>query len=205
MDPRFQTSFIPKKPIVAQSSVRTPANINLFALIATVIFVTTLAVGGAAFFYERVLAKQIESDKASLERARGAFDPELIAQIVRFDTRIETARKLIEQHVSVGPLFQFVADITLPSVRFNNFEFSYLSPEEVEVSMTGQAKSYASVALQSDVLNDQKNLTEVTVGDMDLGNAGDISFSVTGKVNPALLRYSSTLTQIQPASTTPLQ
>lgn len=190
---------------MAQSRVSAPANINLFALIATVIFVTTLAAGGAAFFYKNLLAKQIEADKASLERARGAFDPELINQIVRFDTRIETAKKLLQSHVSVGPLFQFIADITLPSVRFNNFEFTYLSPEEVQVSMTGQARNYASVALQSDVLNEQKNLTEVTIGDMDLGNAGDISFSVSAKVSPELLRYSSTLSDIQAASTTPLQ
>lgn len=207
MDPRFQTSFIPKKPIVAQSRVRTPANINLFALIATVIFVSTLAVGGAAFFYERVLTKQIESDQKSLELARGAFDPELIAQIVRFDTRIETARKLLDSHISVNPLFQFVADVTIPSVRFSDLDFEYLGPEDVTVSMTGQARNYTAVALQSDVLNDQKNFTEVTIGDMNLDGAGNIGFSVSGKLNPDLLLYSKTLTQVQPtsASTTPLQ
>lgn len=219
MDPRFQTSFIPKKPIVSTTSSRSSSTVNLLTLVSTIIFVTTLALSGAAFFYKGIVAKQIESDKQTLERARGSFDPELIEQITRLDTRIETARTLLASHISVNPLFDFISTITLPSVRFRDFDYSYLSPEKISISMTGQARNYASVALQSDVLNAQKNLKEVTIGDMSLSGAGDISFSVSATVDPKVLLYSATLTtapaQVQAqgaastststASTTPLQ
>ncbi len=216
MDPRFQTSFIPKKPIVAQTSSRSSSTINLFTLVSTIVFVTTLALSGAAFFYKGVVAKQIESDKASLERARGQFDPELIVQITRLDARIETAKTLLASHVSVGPLFDLISKITLPSVRFRDFDFAYLSSDKISVEMTGQATNYASVALQSDVLNAQKNLKDVTIGDMNLDGAGDISFTVSATVDPKVLLYSETLTQpsiqapaatstVETATTTPLQ
>jgi hypothetical protein len=195
MDPRFQTSFIPKKPIVAQIKSSSVSTINLFTLISTVIFITVVALSGGLFFYKGVVAKQIESDKATLDRARGAFEPELIAQITRLDTRIETARKLMDSHISVRPLFEFISSITLQSVRFRDFTFSYPAPDKIQVTMTGQAKNYASVALQSDVLNEQKNFEDVSISNMSLDGSGTISFAVSAIVNAKLLSYASTLNQ----------
>lgn len=191
MDPRFQTSFIPKKPIVTQSNSIAPSSINLVTLIATVIFVVVLALSGAAYFYKGLIVKQIEADKATLGRARDAFDPKLIAQIVRLDNRIETARKLMASHISVNPLFQFISSITLQSVRFRDFDFSYAGPDKIQVSMTGQAQNYASVALQSDELYKQKSFQNVSIGDMALDRSGVISFKVSATVDSKLLSYSA--------------
>jgi len=202
MDPRFQTSFIPKKPIVAQVRSSSPSPVNVFTLIATVLFIGAVALSGGVFFYKTLLAKQIESDKETLARARDAFDPNLIAKIVRLDTRIETARKLLASHISVNPLFEFISSITLQSVRFKDFGFSYAGPDKVQVTMTGEARSYASVALQSDVLNEQDTFQEVTISDMSLGSSGTISFNVTALVDAKLLSYASSFNQ---ASTTKTQ
>jgi hypothetical protein len=194
MDPRFQTSFIPKKPIVAQARTVAPSSINLITLIATVLFIGVIALAGAAFFYKGLLVKQIEADKATLDRARDAFDPKLIAQIVRLDTRIETARKLMASHIAVNPLFEFISSITLQSVRFKDFSFSYAGADKIQVSMTGQARNYASVALQSDELYKQKTLQNVTVSDMTLDQSGIISFKVSALVDSKLLSYSNSYT-----------
>ncbi|MFA6158777.1 MAG: hypothetical protein WC763_04130 [Candidatus Paceibacterota bacterium] len=197
MDPRFQTSFIPKKPIVAQVKSGSSSPINLFTLISTVLFFAMIAVSAGAFLYKGLLVKQIGGGKASLDRARDAFDPELISQIVRLDSRINTAKALMASHVTVNPLFDFVSSITLQTVRFKNFNFSYLAPDKIQVSMTGQTRSYASVALQSDTLNEQKSLKNVTIGDMVLDASGSISFDVTAVIDPTVLSYS---TSIAPAA-----
>lgn len=202
MDPRFQTSFIPKKPIIAQARSIAPSSINLITLIATILFIVVLALSGAAFFYKGLLTKQIEADKTTLGRARDAFDPKLIAQIVRLDTRIETSSKLMASHISVNPLFEFISSITLQSVRFRDFGFSYAGPDKILVNMTGQAKNYASVALQSDELYKQKSFQDVKIGDMVLDASGNISFSVTATVDSKLLSYASAFKGAKPKSST---
>lgn len=200
MDPRFQTSFIPKKPIVAQPG-RTASPINLFSLLATVVFIVALALSGGVFFYKQLTQKQIDANKVSLEKAKGAFEPETINQIVRLDTRLETGRKLLAGHIAVTPFFDYLSSITLKSVRFKTFEFTYLAKDKIQVEMMGQARDYASVALQSDLLNSQKDLKNTLIGDMSLESAGTIAFKVETLVDPRLLSYASSIGVKAPAAT----
>lgn len=197
MDPQLQRSFIPKKPMTATAQ-RAPSSINLFSLLATVIFIIALALSGGVFFYHNLLQKQIDSDKTSLDRAKGEFEPDLINQIVRLDSRIEISKKLLASHIAVTPFFNFLSSVTLKSVRFKDFNFSYLAPDKIIVSMKGQAQSYASVALQSDILNAQpKYLKNTLLADMALEPAGTVSFSVTTTVDPSLLSYASSTNVFQ--------
>ena len=200
MDPQFKTSFIPKKPIVAPAGgYRASSTINLFSLLAVTLFIIALVLSGAAFFYKSLLAKQIQSNKATLERAKGAFDPELIERIIKLDSRIETSKKLLSEHLALSPFFDFLATVTLQTGRFSDFSFSYLAKDKIKVEMKGQAESYASIALESDLLNSQKYLNGVVVGDMALEPSGMVSFKVEATVNPALISYSATIAEKTPA------
>lgn len=189
MDPRLQTSFIPKKPITATAVSHSPRTINLLSLIATILFIISIALAVAVFLYQNLLLKQIESDKASLDRAQGAFEPELIQQIIRLDSRIETGKTLLKSHLAITPFFDLLASVTLKSVRFRDFSFSYLAPDKILVTMKGQAQNYAAVALESDLLNQQKYLSNTVLGDLALEPTGTIAFTVSTTLNPALVSY----------------
>ncbi len=199
MDPRFQSSFIPKKPIVS-AGTRAPSTINLFSLLATVIFIVAIALSVGVYFYRGVLEKQIASSAASLDRARAAFEPDTINQIIRLDTRIETGKSLLKSHVAVTPLFDFLSAATLKSVRFRDFNFSYLAPDKIGVTMKGQAASYAAVALESDLLNSKKQLKNTILSDMALDAQGTVTFGVSTTIDPSLLSYAPTVTSAAPAS-----
>lgn len=191
MEPQFQRSFIPKKPIVAPTAARVSSPINLLSLIATVIFIVSLALAGGSYFYRGLLQKQIADDQTSLDRAKGAFEPELINQIVRLDSRIEQGKKLLSSHVSVTPLFDLLSKVTLPTVRFKDFSFAYLSPTKVSVAMKGQADSYSSIALQSDLINAQKAFSDTVISDLALDPQGTVSFSVASNIDPTLVSYAA--------------
>ncbi|MBX4209564.1 hypothetical protein KW799_02655 [Candidatus Parcubacteria bacterium] len=190
MDPRFQSSFIPKKPITV-AAARPSSPIGLFSLLATIIFLVALALSGGAYFYQGVLKKQIAEGKASLDRAKGAFEPELINQIIRLDTRLETGKNLLASHIAITPFLDFLSTVTLKSVRFKDFNFSYLSPDKITVTMKGQAQSYAAVALQSDLLNAQKQLKNAILSDMALEPTGNVGFSLTATIDPGLVSFKS--------------
>lgn len=206
MDPRFQSSFIPKKPIIAQQS-SIPSTINLFALIATVIFMLALASSAGAFFYKKLLVTQIEDRETSFVRAQEAFEPALIQQVTRLDSRIETSKKLLASHVAVTPLFEAISRDTLRTVRFRDFSYTYASPNQITLQMKGQAQNYASVALQSDMFNSRTYLKNLAIGDMTLEPSGTVAFSVSATVDASLLSYSRSLSrtssQQSPAAATP--
>ncbi|MEK7607500.1 MAG: hypothetical protein AAB484_01050 [Patescibacteria group bacterium] len=191
MDPQFKTSFIPRKPIVAQAVGRSVStSINLFSLLATTLFIVVIALSGGVFFYKSLIKKQIESNKVTLERAKGAFEPELIEQIIRLDTRIETSKKLLAGHLAITPFFDFLSTVTLSTVRFKDFSFSYLASDKINIEMKGQAQNYSSVALESDLLNSQKYLKNTIISDMALEPNGTVSFKILTTVDPSLVLYS---------------
>jgi len=199
MDPQFKTSFIPKKPIVSQSAgFRAPSTINLFSLLSTVLFIVVIALSGGVFFYKSFVANQIESKKTTLERARDAFDPEIIEQIIRLDMRIENSKKLLAGHLAITPFFDFLSSVTLRTVRFEDFNFSYLAPDKISVEMKGEAESYASIALQSDHLNSQKDLKDTIISDIALEPTGTISFKINMTIDPSLISYSSSIKPTEP-------
>jgi len=201
MDPRFQTSFIPKKPIVSTPG-RAASPINLFSLLTTIIFIVAVALSGGVFFYKQLTAKQIAQSKADFERAKSAFEPDIVNQIVRLDTRIETGKKLLSSHLAVTPLFEYLSTITLKNVRFKDFNFVYLAKDKIQVSMKGQAQSYASVALQSDLLNAQKNLKNTLIGDLALETSGLVAFTVSTVIDPTIFMYEKTLDGSTPGNGT---
>lgn len=192
MDPQFQRSFIPKKPITAAPQASS-SSISLFSLLSTILFIVVIALAGGVFFYHNLLQKQLDTDRASLERAKGAFEPDTINEIIRLDSRIEIGKQLLNSHVAVTPFFNFLSTVTLKSVRFRDFAFTYLAPDKVLVSMKGQASSYAAVALQSDLLNQQKQLKNNLLTDMALEPTGLVSFSLSTTIDPSLLTYSSSI------------
>ncbi len=201
MDPRFQTSFIPKKPIVATPG-REPSSVNLFALLSTIVFIMTLALAGGVFSYKQLIVKQIAENKVMLDKAKSAFEPETIKSIVRLDTRLEVGKKLLDSHLAVTPFFEYLSTITLKTVRFKTFDFSYLSKDKIEVKMSGQAQDYDSVALQSDLLNQQKLLKKPMLGDMSLEAAGTVAFNMSALVDPTLISYNKVVGGTKTSTTT---
>jgi hypothetical protein len=199
MESHFQTSFIPKKPVMATSPSRSKAPINLFSLIATIFFIAALALSGGVFFYKGLIIKQIEENKAALEAAKTAYDPEAIQELIRLDSRLEAGKNLLNSHVAVTPLFNFLSSVTLKSIRFKDFTFTYLASDKIQVAMKGQAQNYTSIALQSDLFNEQKNLKNTSFGDLALDPSGSITFSVSTTIDPGLTSYAST---IQPINST---
>jgi hypothetical protein len=206
MDPRFQTSFIPKKPIVSAPGGGGPRTINLFALLATVLFIGTILLAGGVFFYKSYLEKGLEADKQELAKVRKDDDPNLIKKVIRLDSRIVTSKRLIESHIAVSPFFNYLSTITLKTVRFKDFDFSYLGKDNVTVSLTGEASGYEAVALQSDLLVKQQELSNVIIGDLSLKDSGRVEFRVTANVKSDLLSYAAMYKEDPKASTqTPAQ
>lgn len=194
MEPKFQSSFIPKGPIaLATASASMGRKIEgkgLFSFLALIIFITSTLLAVGVFGYKFYLKYRIETMGADLERALTAIipEPEIIRELIRFDNRIVSTQELISKHHILSPLFEFLEVSTPKTVRFSDFRYSIIE-QGLELYMRGEARGYAALALQADIFNGSEYFKDVIFSDLNLNENGDVIFSFKATVNPNLVSY----------------
>ena len=199
METKFQTSFIPKKPVVEERA--SSSSISLFLLLSIIVFLVSLGLGGWVFIQKDLLIKNIKSAEEIIRANKAAFELNTIESMIRLDSRIKIAKGLLVSHVSISPIFSFLEDKTLKSVRFKTFSFSGAGKDEsgassVKVTMTGQARDFKTVALQAEEfgnVNYRNIIKNPVFSDLNLTSDGSVSFSASMLVVPSFLSYSKSI------------
>ena len=189
-----KTSFIPKQAIskvpVRASSTPAVGSITAFALFLAVVAVV---VYGGLFVYRSVLKNQIDNLSVSLERAKGAFETNLITELQTVDSRLITGGVILKQHLALSPLFALLEGNTVETLRYNNFVLKAESDGVYSIALRGEADDYASIALQSDIFSQNKYIQDHIFSNLTLNQDGRISFDFNAKINSALLSYGQTI------------
>lgn len=194
METKFQTSFIPKQPIT--QPVRHSSGSGLLFLISFIIFIASIAAAGGVFLYGQYIDQSIKEGKKQLERNENAFDPNTIKELTRLNDRISAAEVLLKQHIAASNLFSILSEVTLKNVRFNDFTYVNGGSGKVNIAMKGQATSYETVALQSKAFTDpslRNAFKSPIVGDLNLDQSGNVTFSFSAGVDPAIVSYSRSI------------
>ena len=196
MDQNFQTSFIPKKPIIKERAVSSRP-VGPLVIISLFILFTVLVATGGLYFYKKLTAKNIESMKENLKLAQNRFEPSKITELQTLDKRLRAGNEILSAHVAVTPIFSELEKITMKTVRF--LAFSYTRGEErnapVKVEMKGQAVGYRSVALQSDLFTKNKNFIDPIFSNLTLDQAGNVLFDLDFSIDPTFLDYKQNIAQ----------
>jgi hypothetical protein len=198
MDTKPQSSFIPKKPSEAGALSRSG---GLFPFIANMLFVVALIASVAVFAYDKYLSAQIGKMDEALSAARTAIQPDLINQLVRSDKRVISATQLVESHVTISSFFELLQSITLQNLQFTSFSFGSGEGGTIAVSMKGEARTYATVALQAKIFNDNENFVNPQFSNLDLNDKGDVVFSFKSQINPKIISYVEKLRDGAPTPT----
>ena len=208
MDAQPQASFIPKKPLDTGPLSRGGGSAlgGLAFLLCLFVFIVSIVGAAGVFAYKSFLQNSIAQKKASLAKAEGAFDPSVIQELVRIDSRINNAQLLLQKHVAPSGIFNFLAAQTLQNVQFENFEYILGDDGTAKVTITGQANSFSTIALQSDQFSASKVLKNVVFSQISLGTNGRVLFTVVANVDPPLINYAQNLgavSTVQPTIETP--
>jgi len=209
MEPRFQTSFIPKKAAVASSTETHKSSVNLFAVVSILVFIMTLAGAGAVYFYGNLLTKSKADTESEIKKYQNRIDLNWInRKAVPFDTRIGVAKTLLQNHVAFSQFFKTLAASTVKTVRFRDFSYQYLSDDKITVTLKGEAVSFSAIAYQSDFFTQKGTFREFVIGDLSLQSDSTVGFSVVGTINPKSIAYSNLVISTSPstdvASSTPV-
>ncbi|MES2315610.1 MAG: hypothetical protein V4486_02640 [Patescibacteria group bacterium] len=198
MEPNFQTSFIPKKPMI-EERVKVSHPIGIFMIAALFLLVAMIIATGGLYFYKGVLSKAIEQNKADLNLAKGQFEPAKIAELQVLDKRLRAANEILSHHVAISPIFKALEDVTLKTVRYTKFSFDDVTDGKIHVSIQGTAVGYRSIALQSDLFTKNKNLIDPVFSNLVLDDKGNVVFNLDFTLDPTFVDYKHTIS-VEPAT-----
>ena len=195
MEPKFQSSFIPKGPVAPTVTSRISPNgreKSLLSFLSSLIFGISVILAVGVFGYKLYLNYSINKMGAYLVEARATLQQETISELTRLDSRIIATGELISKHRILTPLFEFLEASTPRTVRFTGFEYS-MTDQGLELYLTGEARGYESLALQADIFNQSQFLKSPIFSDLSLNDRGDVGFSFRAVLDPSLVSYEKTL------------
>jgi hypothetical protein len=205
MDKNFQTSFLPKKPLNEPVAVVEKTSLGIFGFIGIVVFIITAGFAGGVYFYEANLSKQLAEKQQQLNNARNILESPLIGEAKILGRRIADANQILANHIIVSPIFEALELNTLKSLQFNNFSYVVANDAsgKVAVEMTGLARDYTSIALESDQLAKNKDIQNPIFSGLALDSkTGNVTFNLKFTVNPDFVNFGSHISKYQDATST---
>jgi hypothetical protein len=177
MEPKFQTSFIPKKPIVSEkgSNFSVTRSTNIFSIITTVIFVMTVLTSGALFVYKNILNKQIDEAKTEVANAKESSNPELIQKLIDASKKIKSSKDLLD-------------NLTVRRMRFDDLVYKNIQNVPT-ITMKGEVQSYNALAQQEQIFNESDFVENPEFSGLSLVENGYVQVGFKAKINPSLVSY----------------
>ncbi len=193
MEPNFQTSFIPKKPMIEERvAIKRPT--GALTVISVFLLIASIAATGGLYFYKQLLSKNITQMASDLNLAKNRFEPARIAELQVLDKRLRASNDILSKHVAMSPIFQLLQDTTLPTIRFSNFTYSLDETNtKVQVKMRGVAVGYRSIALQGDLYTQNKNFIDPVFSNLTLDDKGNVTFDLAFTVEATFVDYKAIL------------
>ncbi len=194
MEQSFQTSFIPKKPIVKENAISSQS-ISAFLIISLFVFLTVLLATGGLYFYKTIIVKKITELESTLGLAKNRFEPSKIVELQVLDKRLKAASEILSKHTTIVPIFETLEQLTMKTVRFTKFNYNLGMGEKatINIKMSGIAIGYRSIALQSDLFAQNKNLIDPVFSNLTLDNSGNVVFDLEFSVDPNFVNYKQAL------------
>ena len=196
MEPKFQSSFIPKSPIISggEKALSVVHSGNIFSTLATTLFVITVLASLGLFAYSYSLKNQISQNDKSLLAAREAFQAEKIQELLTVNGRIVAAKTLLGKHIAVSELLTFLQSGTVKNARFESLSYKQGTKGQT-LSLGIEAASYNAVAAEKEALSGTLFLQNQVFSDFTLSDNGTVKAKFFANVNASLLLYKKTLSE----------
>jgi hypothetical protein len=204
MDQNFQTSFIPKKPIVKETAIA-PRSIGVLFVIPLFILFTVLIATGGLYFYKITLNKTAATKQADLVLAQNRFEPKKITELQILDKRLTSASEILSKHITIIPVFTALQDLTMKTVRYTKFSYNLGTDNNkaINIKLSGVAIGYRDLALQANLFATKdvgKNLVDPVFSNLSLDNNGNVLFNLEFSVDPSFVNYKQNISTENQAS-----
>jgi hypothetical protein len=186
MEPKFRSSFIPKKPLPVKSTgrVRQHRSFNLITFLASIVFIAALGLAGAAFGYERVLENRVNKMGVDLKNEKEKLDFKNIDKYKTLAERLSAAQMLVDRHKAISEFFSFLSAETLHNVTYKAFSITdSLNGDNLRIFIEGQASTHNAFTVQADVFKKKPVLKNIQYSEIKKEEDGTVSFYITAEVS----------------------
>lgn len=207
MEPKFQSSFIPKGPLATTGTatrISRESGRSILGTLAVFVFTFAILLSLGVFGYEFYLKSSISRMSGNLATARESLEPETIKKIADLDSRLVSTEALLEKHIVLSPLFDYLENFTLRNVRFTQFDYETTERGVLELTMRGQARGYSAVALQSRNFNESGYMRNPVFSDLDLDDEGNVTFTFRATLDPSIVSYKREVSKQPPPPPLPV-
>lgn len=187
---KYTTSFIPRKAVAVPNTPYVKSGgPSLLSLIGFFIFIGALLSAGGVYVWKVQTNRIIESQIASLKKARDEFDADTIAAATRLNDRINAVKNLLNSHKAPSQIFEVLQKVTLETVRLRNLTYLTEADGTVTIKASGSARGFESVVLQSDQLGLTGLFKDVLFSEVQSAGPNLVTFTLTAKVDPKSVLY----------------
>jgi hypothetical protein len=206
MEPIVTTSFIPKRPVSTEAvrPAHPNAAVGFLSLITFVIVIGTGVAFGGVYLYQQSLVSQKAKLQTAITTAQEGLGTSFVTDMKRLSNRITGVRTLIQNHVVVTPIFSALQATTLQSVQYKSFTYEFTADQGtgsklIQVSITGVAKNYATLALQSDAFAKSTLIRNPIFSNLTVQEKSQqVEFKLVFTVNSADLSYQTFISNLAP-------
>ncbi len=193
METPVTTSFIPKKPL-AEERVKRPRQVSLFSFLSVLILIFAILATGGIFGYRHVLQAKEATIDAGLDQLSSELDSikSQINEMSRLDKRIKSADAILDGHIAVSPIFQFLQEHTLKTIAFTKFNYLMSPNGDVHIEMSGRSKTYEAIGAQAEEFSPEKNayIKNLIFSNMNLEETkSTITFDMSFDLDRSFLSY----------------
>lgn len=191
MATEFQTSFIPKQSQQARGSGRRLSSGNFFFGFTLLVFLGVMGFTAAVLVWTKYTEKSITSLESDLKKSQEQYDRRFIEEAARLNTRIETSKRLLANHVALSGILSFLENTTTRDVSLTSLSIQKSEDGKILLSADGVALDYPAIVAQSDAYGQGSLVRDLIFEGLNANEAGQIEFSLNAVADQKLIDYSS--------------
>lgn len=144
-------------------------------ILCVVLLALVLLIWLGLFVYNKSLDGQVKNLESKLQDLKKEENREMAKKIKDLESSLEITKTLLNSHLYTSQVFEFIEKLVLPNVQFADFN---LNSKNSQVSLTGSAQTYNTLARQMLIFQQEKEVKEVKVSGISLDQLGGIKFSM---------------------------
>jgi len=178
---------------MVEERVSKTRSIGFLTIISIFVLFAVLLASAGLYFYKGIMTKNIVKIENDLTLAQNRFEPSKITELQVLDKRLRASSEILSKHIAITPVFKALQAITMKTVRYTKFSYDFGADSRIIIKMSGLAVGYRSVALQSDLFAQNKNLIDPVFSNLTLDEKGNVLFDLEFFVDPSFVDYKQML------------
>ena len=186
MERKFQTTFIPKKPISGSFEVKRREHVSAFLGASVILALITLGLAAGFYFWGKTIGDSIISLDGKINDARKLLDENSFIAFQKLNDRVKSAKSILAGRYSYFDFLSYLERAMLKNISVISLTVKKASGEYT-AELDGEALSFQAVALQSDEFAKHPAVKKAIFSDLGMDKTRRVVFQVALAIDPPLI------------------